>query len=479
MARGVGHPPLLRRTTSGANAAVQALLFVAACLYLGRLATADSFGVELLALLVVVAVALSLAIRPHVFVALALVVFGTFSLSRGSPLDFGGTLVYSTDILLALVLLRAVVPRERVRPSGSIGVAALFFGAWAAVMVVAGLRGWLAGYELASVIRLETPLLYSLGFYLGLARIVRERGFELDKAVRNLLIVALGFVAYMVVARVTNSPFETDETVGRLGPVITTAGELRRDYGFATAFILYPALALGGAAYLFYGSRRTLLATVAVSIGILATLVTLIRGEIFGLVVGLALIAVLRNAPMLRSPARVRAILAGGVACVLGGVGLWIVEPTLVSGAVERSLPGLVAQSETAERTADFRLRATESGFEAVRHEPFGVGLLPEDAVTIRSGVEYGYIGHSGVTRTLAYTGWPGLAATVLALLGLLWASFRLPRPVPWLHPFFIGSVVMLSVYSFSEDGLVGEAQVIGLAALIAALRFHARRLSA
>jgi hypothetical protein len=38
--------------------------------------------------------------------------------------------------------------------------------------------------------------------------------------------------------------------------------------------------------------------------------------------------------------------------------------------------------------------------------------------------------------------------------------------------------MVMLSAYTLSEDGLVGEAQVIGLAALIAALRFHARRSS-
>jgi len=475
MARVAGHPPTARRTTRGAGVAAQALLLAAVSVYLGRLASAGSFGLELLGLLFLAVVALAIAVPPHVLVALALLVFGTYSLSGDNPLDIAGAQVYSTDALLAVVLLRAILPRDRIPPSAPLDtLARLLFGIWAVVMVVAGLRGVLGGHDLISIIRLETPLIYAVGFYVGLGRIIRERTFDLDKAVRNLLLVALALVAYMAFARLTNSPFETDETVGRLGTVVTTEGELRRDYGFASAFILYPVLALAGTAYLLYSPRRTALAAAVAVIGTVATLVTLIRGEIFGLFVGLAVIAVLRNEFVLKRAARMRAIVAATTAFVVAGLGLWAVEPALVEGAIERSLPGLVQQTETADATADYRQQALQAGFAAVRREPTGVGLLPEEAVTASGGVDLGYIAHSGVTRMLAYAGWPGLAAAVLALLGLLWASFRLPRPIPWLHAFFVGSFLMLMVYSIAADGLVGQGWVVGLAALIAALRFHA-----
>ena len=130
----------------------------------------------------------------------------------------GGVQVYSTDALLAVVLLRAILPRDRISPPASLdGVARLLFGIWAFVMVIAGLRGGLGGQSLISIIRLEMPLIYSVGFYFGLGRIIRERSFDLDKAVRNLLLVALGFIAYMTFARVTGRTFETNQTVGRLG----------------------------------------------------------------------------------------------------------------------------------------------------------------------------------------------------------------------------------------------------------------------
>jgi hypothetical protein len=82
-------------------------------------------------------------------------------------------------------------------------------------------------------------------------------------------------------------------------------------------------------------------------------------------------------------------------------------------------------------------------------------------------------VAHSGITTVLVYTGWVGLAAAVSALLGAVLASFRHPRPVAWLHPCFVGSVVVLAVYSITADGLVGQGWVIGLAALLAAVRFH------
>jgi hypothetical protein len=461
--------------TRGAVLSAQSAFLFALCLYTGWLASRGTLSLELVGLLVLAVVALALAASPHVFVALAVLVFGTYSISAGNPLDLAGAQVYSTDLLLAVVLLRAILPRDRIPPPAPLdGTARFLFGTWVVVMVAAGLRGVFGDYDLISIIRLEMPVLYAFGFYLGLGRIIRERTFDLDKALRNLLLVGLGFVAYMAFARLTNSPFETDETVGRLGTVVTTSGELRRDYGFASAFILYPVLALGGAAYLLYGARRTGLAAIVTSIGILATLITLIRGEIFGLFVGLAVIALLRTDVAIGRAVRTRAIVTGSFAALITGLVLWALSPATAGGVAERSLPGVLEQSRTAEATAEYRRNALDAGLEAARREPAGVGLIPEEELTNKYEVDLGYVAHSGVTTVLVYAGWAGLAAAVLALGGLLRASFRLPRPVPWSHALFVGTLALMVVYSFGASGLVGQGWVVGLTALIAALRFKA-----
>jgi hypothetical protein len=248
---------------------------------------------------------------------------------------------------------------------------------------------------------------------------------------------------------------------------------LRRDYGFASAFILYPLIALAGAAYLLYNPRRTALAAAVAGIGTLTTLLTLIRSEIFGLFVGLAVIAVLRNHSALDRIFRTRAIVAALLVFAISAVGLWTVDARMARGIVERSLPGFVEQTEKAEATAEYRQDALDHGVAAAKQEPTGVGLLPEDAL-IEAGFDPGYLAHSGVTTILVYAGWIGLAAAVLALLGVLWASFRLPGPVAWLHPFFVGSLLMLVVVSFGSSALMAQGWVIGLAGLVTALRFHA-----
>jgi hypothetical protein len=469
-----GFQPTLSRATRRGGLALQGLMLVVTCVYVGRLASDGSFGMELGGLVLLGVVALALAVPPHVLLALALLVFGTYSLSGDSPFTFAGAEVYSTDVLLAVVLLRAVLPRDRTpMPAQLDGLARLAFGFWAVVTIIAGIRGYFVGHEFVSILRLETPLIYSVGFYFGFGRVIRERAFDLDKAVRNLLVVALGFVAYMVFARLTNSPFETDETVGRLGPVVTSEGVLRRDYGFASAFIFYPILALAGAAYLLYSPRRIALAAVVASIGIVTTLITLIRGEIFGLVVGLAVIAFLRSDAVLNRPVRTRAIVAGSSALLLSGLVLWIMSPPTARAVVERSLPGLVEQTETADATAEYRRDALRISFAFVERHPTGLGFVSEDNLG-RAGLDAGYIAHSTTAALLAYGGWTALAAGVLTVFGLLRASFRVPRPVPWLHPFFVGSLLLFIVYGFGASGLMGQGWVVGVAALISALRFHA-----
>jgi hypothetical protein len=482
MERLARHPMLDRPTRAsggvlGGSSLVPAALYaVVTGLLAGWAASQKSFGKEVIGLLLLLLAVLALSVPPTVFVALALLVIGTDSLSEAHPLRFGGAQVYSLDILLGIVLLRALLPRERTRaPAALRDMTRLLFAIWALVMVAAALRAALDGYRTVSIIRLSTPLLYSVGFYFGLGRIIRERGFDLGKAVRNLLVVALGLVAYMVFARVTNAPFEneTNPSVGHLALVTTTAGVLRRDYGFATSFIVYPVLGLAGAAYLLHAPRRTAVAAVVAGIGILTTLLTLIRGEIFGLGFGLALIAFLR-APTEARANRATVVVAGTFVVLVGGLGFWIASPSTARGVAERSLPGLVQQTTKADATAQYRKDAIRAGLAAADRHPAGVGFVPDESLTAKSGVDLGFVAHSGLTATAVYTGWLGLIASALALVSLLRSSFAMPHPVRWLHPFFVGSLLMLIFYTvFDASGLFGQGWVTTLAALIAALRFQ------
>ena len=468
---------MLDAPARASGAALVSALMVSVGLALGWIVSRGSLGKEVIGLLLLGVAVLALSVSPNVFLGLSLLVIGTNSLSEAHTLTFGGVQVYAVDILLVMVLLRALLPRERRRPPATLsGVTRLLFAVWALVMIVAGLRSVLGGYSTVSIIRLAAPLFFSFGLYFGFGRIIRERGFELDKAIRNLVVVALGLIAYMVFARVTNTPFEdqTNPNVGHLGTVVTTAGVLRRDYGLASAFIVYPALGLAGIAYLVHGARRTTTASVVAGVGILATLLTLARGEIFGVFLGLAVIVLMRSPATAMRVSRASAVVAGSFVLLLGGLGLWIASPPTARGVAERSLPGLVPQTKSADATAQYRKSAVEAGLAAAGRHPVGVGF-PADALTEKSGVDLGYIAHSGLTAMAVYTGLVGLISVTLVLSSFLRDSFALPRPVPWLHPFFVGSLLMLVFYTvFDASGLVGQGWVTALAALIAALRFHA-----
>jgi hypothetical protein len=476
MERVARYPILDRSVRTGRLVLVVALLIVLG-LYAGWLGSRTSLGKEVLGLLLLGVGVVGLCVPPNVFLGLTLLVVGADSLSAAHPLALGGTTVYSLDVLLGIVLLRAFLPRDRVRPPAALGgLTRVLFAILAVVLVIAAVRPVLAGYSLISVVRLATPLLYSFGFYFGLGRVIRERRFELDRSVRYLVAVALGFVAYMAIARIANTPFEdeTNPNIGHLGSVNTTTGALRRDFGLSSAFVLYPILALGAAAYLLHGSRRTAFAAAAVCIGAIATLLTLIRSEIFGLVIGLVTIVVMRTPAAARRVSRPAAVISAVVALSIGGLVLWVVSPPTAHGVAERSLPGIVRQANSATATAQYRQNTVWAGLHAANRHAAGVGFVPEQDQARKSGVDLGFVAHSGLTAMAVYAGWAGLIAAALALLSLLGESFVQPRPVAWLHPFFVGSLLMLVFYTvFGAAGLVGQGWITALAAMIAALRFN------
>jgi hypothetical protein len=473
----VARYPIVDRSVRASRLFAGLVVLVLLGLYAGRLASQGSLGKEVLGLLLLGVGVVGLCVSPNVLLGLSLFVIGADSLSAAHPLALGGTTVYSLDVLLGIVLLRALLPRDRVKsPAPLGGMTRVLFAILALVLIIAAVRPVLAGYSFISVVRLATPLFYSFGFYFGLGRVIRERGFEFDRSARYLLAVALGFVVYMAIARIANTPFEdeTNPNIGHLGTVNTTAGALRRDFGLSSAFVLYPILALAAAAYLLHGSRRTAFAAVALCIGVIATLLTLIRSEIFGLVIGLAAIVVMRAPAAVKRTSRPAAVVSAVIALMIGGLVLWVVSPPTAQGVAERSLPGIVRQANSANETAQYRENAVWAGLHAASRHSAGVGFVPEQYQAVKSGVDIGFVAHSGLTAMAVYAGWVGLIVAAFALLSLLGESFVQPRPVAWLHPFFVGSLLMLVFYTvFGAAGLVGQGWVTALAAMIAALRFN------
>jgi hypothetical protein len=225
---------------------------------------------------------------------------------------------------------------------------------------------------------------------------------------------------------------------------------------------------------LLHSSRRTAFAAAALCIGVIATLLTLIRSEIFGLVIGFVAIVVLRTPAAVRHVSRPAAVVSAVVALSIGGLVLWVVSPPTARGVAERSLPGIIRQAESANVTAQYRENAVWAGLHAASRYPAGIGFVPEQDQPRKSGVDIGFLAHSGLTAMAVYSGWVGLVVAAMALLSLLGESFVQPRPVAWLHPFFVGSLLMLVFYTvFGAAGLVGQGWITALAAMIAALRFN------
>jgi hypothetical protein len=254
--------------------------------------------------------------------------------------------------------------------------------------------------------------------------------------------------------------------------VIAGDEELRRDYGLSSAFIIYPALGVCAAAYAVF-ARATRIALWLAVAGIGATLLTLIRGEIFGLGLGLLVLLIIRSRT--RRAGRVATIASITAAFALFFVVLTVNDPLLARGIAERSLPGLTAQSAYANSTADYRLDALRSGLAAARARPAGSGFISPDAVA-GLGTDPGYLGHSSPAWLLFYAGWPGLLSGIAAALAVLVVGLRAPASRDWIRPAFVATWLMLVVSSLSADALVGQPWVVMLAALTLALRFAAQQ---
>ena len=193
-----------------------------------------------------VALFATFALPPHIFIASTVGVLGISSAFESHPWAVGSMSLYTFDVMLGLVVLRAASPRVR-RAAGFrilVPSVAVPFFFWAILMLYAAYQGHADGNSVGKVARLEMPLVYLALFVWGFMRTLREeRMVEGPKLFRVVALTCVGFIGYALIARIIHQRFEPPAGTG-IGAVVTTAGTLRRDYGLFSAFELYPLLAV-------------------------------------------------------------------------------------------------------------------------------------------------------------------------------------------------------------------------------------------
>jgi hypothetical protein len=435
-------------------------------LLIAYVAVSPSRGLLVLALYGVMSLAIALSLPPHVLMPAALLVVG-ISTAFSSAVSVGPVTIYVTDLAILLIFSRGVLPRARHFGRRALrGVPQTLFLLWIFIMTVAGIRAILAGVPSASVIRSDLALFYWPLLYFAFTRILAEVDIDVGLLWRNLVLVAAGFAAYMFIARALNHPFQNSG----LAQVPTGPGEVvPRNFGFASAFTIYPVLALTAVAVMAATRDRRFRWALLAIVGVVATLTTLVRGEIFSLSLGILL--VLWLSPRIGSHS-VRARTAGqlAVAAAAAVLAVLAVDPKLGHAVIQRSLP-FTHQAESATANADYRFEAMGAGIRVARAHPTGLGVLDQQRFTERD-IDPGFLVHSGFATLLFYGGWPALAVSVLTLLLVIRRSFQAAAASRWLHPAFVGAITMLSLYSLGAQGLAGDSAVVPLGALVVALRF-------
>jgi hypothetical protein len=436
-------------------------------------------GLGALQTLLVVALigGLLLSIPTEVFLAGSLLFIGAMQAADDVVVAVGPASLYASDGLIALVAVRASMPKPRHEPYRFAALTRMTLGLLGVIALIGVLRASLAGVPLVSALRAAQGFGYWLILYWGYSRLFRERQLRLGVVLRLSILVGLVLVLYLYLMTVLDRPFEAPGETA-LGQVVTSSGDiLRRDYGFYSAFIFYPTIALLGMSNMLYARRNFIAWGLFALLGVSATLTTLIRGQILGLAAGFLVLLVLGRGKFM--PQRVARPNRARVAIVIGGcvataaLGLSATNPSYALALIQRAVP-VLEQSDAAVQTAELRETALTSAVEHAERHPFGIGFLSVTALIDR-GLDPELIEHSLPAAVLYYLGWPALLCIATLFVLLARESRLVPAAAPWLHPFFVSTLVMMALYGFGATGLFRQPFVIGLGAYVLAARFSAR----
>lgn len=420
----------------------------------------------------VMAAAAVFFVIPEALVAIVLLAFATTTLINEFTVAVGPASVYPLDLLVLLVAGRAALlgldrGGARVWSAAVTVLLAVSVGLYA----IAAFRGHSAGTPIDETIRRSLAPIYFPLLLLSLIRLVDQPGVSPRRLLKYVGYVGLFLIAWALTMRGLGRPFESADDPALGAVPVASGADVRRDYGSAAAFIVYPAVALCGVAGMAYAARWSWRWAGLASLGILATLLTLVRGEIFALTASIAVILLLRVRGASMRRVRTAATLLAGVAVAL--TLLIAFNPALGGAILERSLPGVREQSEGADVNRQYRIDAVMVGVDAANAQLGGIGVAGE-AQLLERGIDPGFLPHSGVGMLLLYGGWPLLICSAATVLLAIRQSFSLPSSPQWVHPAFVGVMTMLAVYTVSAGGLGGDAWVIGLAAVAVAVRSSA-----
>jgi hypothetical protein len=423
----------------------------------------------------VAALAATLALSANSVVLLSFLFFGASQDVGNRGFFVGSASVYTSDLLVVLLVLRALLPRDRlaVGPRFSLPTR-LAIGALLAVAAFTALRGYEAGTPIPTVVRDGSFVLYWALLYFSFQRIFRERGFDERRFLKGIVYTTLAFVAFMALMRAVNHPFDRNPHSGSLAVVPTTAGNFRRDYGFGSAYTIYPSIALLALGVSFYASRLRMRWVLVSIVCVVATLATLVRGSIYGLVIGAVVLAV--SSGIQRRGIRLIVPRRGAIAGMLAGLAVAVVIVSAVAprygiAVAERSLPFL-HQSQGADLNAQYRTHALATGIQVARVHPLGVGYLDVPSLTSVHHIDPSLLDHSGPAALLVYSGWAGIIAFVAVVAAFAVESHGRRSAWPWAHPVFLGISALLVTSSFAAAGIVGQSWVVGTGALLLASRF-------
>jgi hypothetical protein len=428
------------------------------------------------------ALAAALALSANAVVLLSFFFFGASQDVGSQGFFVGSASVYTSDLLVMLLVLRALLPRDRL-PTGPRFTlpTRIAIGALLAVAAFTAVRGYEAGTPIPTVVRDGSFVLYWTLLYFSFQRIFRERDFDERRFLKGVVYTSLAFVGFMAAMRAINHPFDRNPHSGSLAVVPTTAGNFRRDYGFGSAYTIYPSIAILALGVSFYASRLRLRWVLVSIVCVVATLATLVRGSIYGLVIGAVVLAV--SSGIQRRGIRLIVPRRGAILGMLAGLAVAVVIVSAVAprygiAVAERSLPFL-HQSEGADLNAEYRTHALATGIQVARVHPLGMGYLDVTSLTSVHHIDPSLLDHSGPAALLVYSGWAGIIAFVAVLVAFAVESHGRRRAWAWAHPVFLGISALLVTSSFAAAGIVGQSWVVGTGALLLASRFALPRQTA
>ena len=318
--------------------------------------------------------------------------------------------------------------------------------------------------------------LYYSSFYVCWLLIPSRRAA--NRILMVILGLAIGAAAYLLVARVQGWQWEN-----LMSQVWTTQGTVSRGYGLWSATPWYPAGCLIALSYAWLSpatiGRRVLSLTAAAAL-LVATLSTLLRGDVVALSAGLLVVILASLGPgRLAAAARSRvALTLCAVLIVLVCLSPILAHNSFVGVFVERTV-SIVNPRASAQRAADtreYRFDAASRGLRYALRHPLGAGYGSRGPLPNSEEDQMQRWGWHNFVAWLGFNGGiVGLTGVCIAWLLILRQVFRRLRAEEeqkWGITAVSAVLVCLTVQSLDANGLFVGRYVTGLAVVVLSLAF-------